>query len=212
MGTHIKGLLGGVSGKVGPVIGARWKGIEYFRSRPNKSNKASTNPKVLAQRAKFSVVHNFMRSIRSLIKVGYQDTGDKMSARNNAVSQLLENAITGEYPDFKIDYSKVFVSKGTLVKPMNPAVAAADDSMIAFTWMNNSGLNEASPTDKTILVAYCDELKEAVYIAHGATRNSAADKLNAKFFTGKLVHTWIAFISDTNVVSDSLYTGTVTVS
>ena len=32
MGTIKKGILGGFSGKVGTVIGAAWKGIDYMRS------------------------------------------------------------------------------------------------------------------------------------------------------------------------------------
>ncbi|HEX3025140.1 MAG TPA: DUF6266 family protein [Chitinophagaceae bacterium] len=36
MGTINKGILGGFSGKVGTVIGATWKGIDYMRSKSSK--------------------------------------------------------------------------------------------------------------------------------------------------------------------------------
>jgi len=47
-----QGILGGVSGKVGTVVGANWKGKNIIRS---KSRKTSKKPTVLQlnQRAKF---------------------------------------------------------------------------------------------------------------------------------------------------------------
>ena len=35
MGIIKKGILGGFSGKVGNVVGASWKGIDYIRSLPS---------------------------------------------------------------------------------------------------------------------------------------------------------------------------------
>lgn len=35
MGTIKQGILGGFSGKVGNVVGASWKGIDYIRSLPS---------------------------------------------------------------------------------------------------------------------------------------------------------------------------------
>ena len=42
MGTYNKGILGAFSGKVGPVVGATWRGKEVMRSLPKKSNRLAT--------------------------------------------------------------------------------------------------------------------------------------------------------------------------
>jgi hypothetical protein len=35
MGKISQGILGGISGKVGNVIGGSWKGIDYIRVKPS---------------------------------------------------------------------------------------------------------------------------------------------------------------------------------
>jgi hypothetical protein len=52
MGTYNKGILGAFSGKVGPVVGASWRGKEVMRSLPKKSGRAATSTQLL-QRLKY---------------------------------------------------------------------------------------------------------------------------------------------------------------
>ena len=52
MGTIKKGVLGGFSGKVGTVVGASWKGIDYIRSLPASVKNPRTEGQV-TQRTKF---------------------------------------------------------------------------------------------------------------------------------------------------------------
>ena len=58
MGTYNKGILGAFSGKVGPVVGASWRGKEVMRSLPKKSNRVATATQLL-QRQKFAMVQAF---------------------------------------------------------------------------------------------------------------------------------------------------------
>jgi hypothetical protein len=51
MGTIKQGILGGFSGKVGTVIGASWKGINYMRSIPQHVKNPRTAGQV-SQRSK----------------------------------------------------------------------------------------------------------------------------------------------------------------
>jgi hypothetical protein len=53
MGTIKKGILGGVSGKVGNVVGGSWKGIDYLRVLPASVHNANSQPQI-SQRYKFS--------------------------------------------------------------------------------------------------------------------------------------------------------------
>ena len=50
MGKINQGILGGVAGKVGPVVGSRWKGIQYLRGYVIPSN-PKTTPQVEARTA-----------------------------------------------------------------------------------------------------------------------------------------------------------------
>ena len=49
MGKIKRGILGGVSGKVGSVVGASWKGVDYLRGLPASYTDAKSEPQI-AQR------------------------------------------------------------------------------------------------------------------------------------------------------------------
>ena len=63
MGKISQGILGGFSGKVGPIVGCRWKSIFYIRSRAARVS----NPNTLlqqCQRGKFRSTVNFLKSMK----------------------------------------------------------------------------------------------------------------------------------------------------
>ena len=59
MATFEKGILGGFSGKVGNVVGVRWRGMNIMRSLPQRGSYVPT-PEQLEQRLKFSLVMAFL--------------------------------------------------------------------------------------------------------------------------------------------------------
>ena len=132
-----QGILGGFSGKVGTVIGGTWKGISYMRSIPASVSNPRT-PAQVEQRAKFSAVGKFLHPLTSFLRIGFKSAAVKMSAYNAAMSFNLKNAITGIFPAFDIDYSKVLISQGSLPGALNPATVSATAGTVRFTWENNS--------------------------------------------------------------------------
>ena len=86
-----------------------------------------------------------------------------MTGMNNALSYTLDNAITGVYPSFEIDYAVALVSRGGLPNVLGPAVTSGAGSVLTFSWTDNSGVGIAKATDQAILVAYCPELRQAIY-------------------------------------------------
>jgi len=72
MGTIKQGILGGFSGKVGNVVGASWKGIDYIRSLPSSVSNPRT-PGQVTQRTKFSMVQSFLTSMIPVIRVGFKN-------------------------------------------------------------------------------------------------------------------------------------------
>ena len=54
MGRISKGILGGFAGTVGTVIGGKWRGIEYMRSRPT-GGRSNPSTLQLAQRIRFAL-------------------------------------------------------------------------------------------------------------------------------------------------------------
>ena len=111
MATYSKGANGAFSGKVGSVIGSSWRSVDYLRGLPKKSSKASTEPQ-LAQRTRFALAARYLSPIKDILNIGFKDKQlNKITGYNAAVKIFLNQAVTGDYPDFVIDFSKVVLSK-----------------------------------------------------------------------------------------------------
>lgn len=212
MGKLDKGILGHFTGKVGTVVGSKWRGVEYMRSKAGKSKRQPT-AKQLEQQAKFRLVAKFVKALTSLVRTSFNDPTKDMTGPNRALAYNIKNAIAGIYPSFTLDYSKAGVSEGVLHNAPNPAALASGSGIIKFSWTPNTGAN-ANDDDTCVGVVYCPEEKQAVYSTlGGASRSAGTDELNAQLFTGKTVETWIFFVSaDGTKISSSTYTGTLVVS
>ncbi len=212
MGTISQGILGGVSGKVGNVIGGSWKGIDYLRIMPS----SVANPQTAAQmnqRSKFVKVLNFLQPLTAFLRVSYKQYAIKMTQFNSAMSYILKNSVTGTYPNFFIDYPNVLVSRGTLTKAEGAALTSPQEAQVVVTWTDNSGTGDAKATDKSLLVVVDEDKSESVYEIGGATRSTGTLTLNLpSSFSGDEAHAYFGFVSDDgSSVANSVYLGTVTV-
>ncbi len=210
MATYKKGILGVFSGKVGTVIGASWKGIDYMRSLPKSSSKAPTD-KQQDQRFRFALVNNFFGPVKHLIAIGYKTGKNGVTPLNSAVSYHLREAVTGISPDFSIDFPKVVYSKGELLSPWNAVAAVTAAGKIDFAWTDNTALALAAANDKVILIVYNPATNQYLLVENGAMRADASIVVDTPpNFGGDTVHCWMAFFAaDGSAASTSVYLGTV---
>lgn len=102
-------------------------------------------------------------------------------------------------------------SRGALPNATAPAVSISG-SNVNFTWTSNAGTGSAKATDKAVLVAYCEDMRSAVYTTTGTDRSTGSDSLDVSNFSGKKVQTYIGFISeDGKLLANSIYTGELTI-
>ena len=211
MGKISQGILGGFSGKVGTVIGGNWKGIDYMRSKAAKV----TNPNSKAQkdqRSKFSLVLSFLQPITDFVKIGFKDYAIKMTAFNSAMSYNVKNAITGEYPNYSMDFSQALVSRGSLAGALNPAAISTATGRIAFSWDDNSAETNAHEDDLAMILVLNQDKKEAVFTTEGSIRDAGTQILTVPdSYSGDSVECFIAFISVDGQVANSKYIGSVVV-
>lgn len=209
MGKINQGILGGFSGKVGTVVGGSWKGITYMRAKAV----SIANPRTEAQqsqRAKFALVLRFLQPCTDFLRTGYKNYAVKQTAFNAAMSYTLSNAITGAYPAFGIDPSKVMLSRGALTTPAN-ALAGITGGSVKISWDDNSASGSAKPTDKALPVVINPDNGEAVWKTAGADRSSGTETLNVPAdWTGDQVEVYLGFISDNGKeISNSVYAGSI---
>jgi len=207
MGTIKKGILGGFSGKVGNVVGASWRGIEYIRSMPASVRNPRTEAQV-TQRTRFALIGKMMKTLIPIIRLGYADkVGKGKSAFSEAMKYNVTNAVIGLFPDFEIDFEAVKITTGKLYGTGSASATCAAGS-ISYVW-NTDLLNNASATDKVILAAFNPSLNESVFNMEAAARADGSASLTLPpTWDGAQIDTYLALTSeDRKMVSDSLYTG-----
>ena len=152
MGTHKQGILGSFSGKIGTVIGSTWRGLWVMRGLTTKK-RGKSDPAQLQQQAKFSLMIKFLQPLSSLVSQTYDTSPAEMTGINKAFSDNIRNAITGVYPAFTIDFTKVSLSKGILPDAGSPAAASTVAGKLTFTWTDNTG--QAMRLQQTWLSLLC---------------------------------------------------------
>jgi hypothetical protein len=208
MGVISQGILGGVSGKVGNVVGASWKGIDYLRIKPSNVANPRTEGQV-NQRNKFTVTLEYLQPNLGFIKKGYKSYAVQKTEFNAAMSYVLNNAITGAAPNFTVDYSLALLSRGNLSGALNPATDLATAGQVEFTWDDNSAEGNANATDKAMILVYNPSKKESMYILDGADRTVGSQIITIpSTYAGDTVELFMAFITaDGSSVSNSVYLG-----
>ncbi len=212
MGKINQGILGGVSGQVGNVIGGTWKGIDYLRIKPSSVANPRTEGQV-DQRSKFSTVLRFLQPMTDFLRVGFKLYANRMTQFNAAMSYNLNNAVTGAYPNFMIDYASALVTRGNLTGAANGAATSPSAGSVEVTWTDNSGSGSAQATDKALIALLNTTRGEAVFTTAGPTRSAAAAAIPVPSeYSGEDVEVFLGFVSeDGTKVANSVYLGSVTV-
>jgi len=211
MGTIKRGILGGFSGKVGNVVGASWKGISYMRSLPQSVKNPRTKGQV-SQRSKFAITLHYLKSMTAFLRTGWKLYAHRQSPINAAMSYALANAVTGAYPDYEIDPSKVLVSRGSLATAVN-ANAANMGGSIDISWNDNSGVSNAKQTDKALIAIVNPTKGEAVCSTAESERMTGGQSVAIPAdWSGDEVQVYLGFVSeDGKEVSNSVYLGAINV-
>lgn len=160
MGTIINGANGGFSGKAGSVIGSSWKSINYIKGLYKKRSKPATQAQ-REQQEKFKQVMRFLLPINVFIAIGYgRKRMGTATPLNVAFADNLEVALTGVYPDYVLDYSKVRISDGSLNGGGTVALTYSDGE-ISLTWDTTTSVQLGTSADDSLyVVAYHPEQDE----------------------------------------------------
>ena len=204
------GMLGSVQGKVGNVVRTRWKDKEVLRAKGVRRSKKLSETQ-LNNRSKFGLGSTFVCDMGNLFDITYRQLAIGKTARNAALSNLMQNAITGSSPNYAIDYARVNFSVGNGLNNVADAEASSVlPGMVRFSWTDLSRNDKTKFSDKAMLVAYSTSMERGTYNTAAADRDDLVANLKMAHFRGETVHTWIIFISeDQSRISETKYTGLV---
>lgn len=169
-GVILSGILGGFSGKVGPVVGAAWKGIDYMKQYVIPTNPKS--PGQQTQRSKMSQAILNARSVLSTLIADYWNPfAVGMSGFNAFVSELLLT-FTGA----NVFAINTRVAKGTLTPLLAVTATYTPASGALVTTWNQNLVGDALGTDTVVLVIYDKSTKTIIAYNDSGTLRSAQTK------------------------------------
>ena len=208
MGKLDNGAYGHVSGKIGNLVSYTLNGTNVIR-KIGRSTKPPTNAQRAVQQ-KLKLVNEFLNPIFGFIKVGFSFAAEEIKKypHNVALSYNIKKAITGEYPNLSVDYSKAMVSMGTLTPAINPVVSKLENG-IEFTWEVASDMDWNSKNDRAMLLLYFPDSSNAIYFLSGAKRAEGRDFIVLPpVYLTEVIQCYIAFYADDKEsLSDSVWVG-----
>ncbi|HSH50179.1 MAG TPA: DUF6266 family protein [Bacteroidales bacterium] len=152
-----QGILGGMSGKIGGVVGSSWKGINVLKTKPLSVANPNTAEQI-AQRTKFSNSVAFSKQILSdYIKPLWDRFAGQMSGFNAFIKANITE-FEGEVP---LSTGNFVLAQGrmspTSVDDLN---IVAGDTVLTVTWPDDSGTGFKLTDDEVFAIAINETKKQ----------------------------------------------------
>lgn len=201
-----KNIMSASQGSIGNLVVYTMHGKDFVRSKPSKYTDRKSEAQ-LSQRAKMQVVTTFMKPFKELIRISYSAEAVGRAPYHAAKSEIMRNAVEGEYPDFRIDKAAALLSKGPLPLPANMSVKV-QDSELFFEWSIDSETEKIHSKDTLVVILYDSKTGNCEYHFTNVRRSEKSYKWNTKkaISNDNLPDVWVAFrMNDESAMSNSMY-------
>lgn len=185
-GVILQGILGGFSGKVGPVVGGKWKDIDYMRGYVVPAN--PNTPPQQAVRAKFSAL---VASARLLLSTVLQPFWDPFLSSMSGFNSWISVNYDLSDVDGLIDETAI-MARGTLeTAPMTSSTYNTATGVCDLNFSDTITGNGLA-TDSVLGIVY-DSVNDDFYFGGtGDTRASATIQITARTgLTESAVFFWV---------------------
>ncbi|MHB9056914.1 MAG: DUF6266 family protein [Paludibacteraceae bacterium] len=206
MATFKSHTFGKISGKYGDALATQSKatGKNYLRVATEPSNPRTE--KQVAHRAKFGFMNSVLVPFYPVFKKNF---GGNKGIRY-AVSDAYKNAITGVYPAFVLDLSKVIMSEGSLYKVTNTTIEKDGTAKFKISW-DTTVLEVTDPDSLTSFVFFNEDTKQVYTCSGNATLMEGTVTIDMpEIWNEANIHVWLYFVSaDGLQKSGSQYLGSL---
>ena len=204
------GILGKMSGKSGPVVGAINRGVNILKTAPLKSIKRARNgPQT--QNYRIGVMRPFLKIIEKALAVGYKNVKSTLSTMNQAMSYNTVTALRGQEPNFEVNYPRVLISKGSREPFWALKAELVDRRTFRISWeVPETAKIKLIGDDMVNYLCFNETAGKAWFKATGTRKDFSTDCVLPANFPAGLVHIWVFFESpDGKNTSRSDYLGSV---
>lgn len=201
-----KDIMSAGQGSIGNVVVYTMHGKNFIRSKPTKYTDRKSEAQ-LSQRAKMQLVTNFMKPFKELIRKTYTAEAVGRAPYHAAKSEIMRNAVDGEYPDFEINKSAALLSKGPLPLPANISVKVQDGNLL-FEWNNDTEAEKIQNKNTLVVILYDSKSEICKYQFTNVRRSEKSYRWDPGMDISKenLPDIWIAFRNvDETAMSNSMY-------
>ncbi|GGC30266.1 hypothetical protein GCM10011386_22840 [Parapedobacter defluvii] len=180
MAILTNGPNGGFSGKVGSVVGYKWKNKDVIRGLPRKSHKPRSEARLANEQA-MKLIMKSLKPLKIIVRRTFRQAAESlnMSAFNLALSINKKLAIVGEYPELTIDWSQFTISKGPLPGLTQVTTAWVGDGL-KVTWNDNSSEPDAGRDDQVTFTLYSYKFDHWFFFPNEATRSTTQCTLSVE--------------------------------
>lgn len=209
MGRAKNGILGGFSGKVGPVVGYEMNGEFFIRSKAESKKFTAAE---LVNQDKMALVANHLDPLKPLLKVGFKKYFTKTGGYRGAVSYTRKVALVTDDAGFYIDPAIFKISGGDLPQALNPQVSNSTRE-VHFNWELQEELKQNQRADQLLVLLYHTESSSTLQcIYDGAFRSEKQFSMPyPEKFEGLEFDVYMGFVAaDRSAQSDSQYLGKLT--
>ncbi len=166
------GILGSVSGRIGPIVGSTWKNVSYIKRRAKKKKKKRVRtPAQLANENRFKFIQKWLVPFYPYITVGFAKQAIDKIEINAAYSANYKQAFSGVWPDIKVDHSQILLSMGDLPGLHNVEIQRVNGFKLELKWERTASRKVAFD-DQLMLAVYCPDLKMTDGFIGGVKRNA----------------------------------------
>ncbi|WP_316842197.1 DUF6266 family protein [Pedobacter gandavensis] len=201
------GPYGHPSGKIGSLVFYILNGQPVCRTI-GKPGKPSI--KQLANQQAMSVTMELVKPMADFINVSFklEAEGTVKNPHNLATSYIKKQALIGQYPDIKVDYSKVVLSQGSLEMAKDLKITKGKEGL-NLSW--NSDMEENAAADDILMVLVSHPTKKRASSYLNAARRSDGNcflPLDKEWMINQQMEIYVCLkSSNEKSISDSVYVG-----
>lgn len=146
-----QGILGGISGKIGGVVGSSWKGINVIKTKPL----SVANPKTAGQMTQRNLFGNSVLFAAIILATVIKPLWDRFASKQSGFNAFIQANLSYFTDPVPLYDSGFAISKGkmdsTAISTLTKSTPLAG---WIVTWANDSGIGYKLATDVAYVVIY----------------------------------------------------------
>ena len=210
MGKTDFGFMAGFSGRLGNLIGYRWRGRMCVRTMPSHYRDART-PEQMQQRALFKAVVRFAARARQVLKKGMNAVSlDAQMTESNYFMRVNKRCFAlaaGTQDELQVDYENLLLADGPVAPVAFYEPQMLDETTLSVDFEKNPLHRAVKWEDLVYLVAYCPELGDFDISAPVYRRSNRLTMSLNPYWVGREVHLWGFVVDGNGRASQSQYLG-----